>query len=234
MLGYRNEYGTGRLDYEGSLGFRLTHRVRTLCYGPRDGIGCMSAQRSNMSPRVRQVRHKPRREILTVHAGRLKRSVCRRLVRWQMARHVRILSGLGSVLNPRRSRPTGERYLRSGKRQSPLGGHDMRTDRVRTLCYVCMCGSAAIDVPKGVGINLGAKLTVHAIKKLPGKTLTRINQAVGFRLITKFGEKGIINLGKMVPVTGGVMGGAFDATSTRSIGKIARTIFIEMSTAVEG
>ena len=97
-----------------------------------------------------------------------------------------------------------------------------------------MCGSAAIDVPKGVGIKLGEKLTVHAIKKIPGKTLTHINKAVGFRLITKFGEKGIINLGKMVPVTGGVVGGTFDAISTRSIGKIARTIFIDTSTAAEG
>ena len=149
------------------------------------------------------------------------------------------LSGLGSVLTLPAAIPANLAsvifvQIRMIAAIAHLGGHDMRTDRVRTLCYVCMCGSAAIDVPKGVGINLGAKLTVHAIKKLPGKTLTRINQAVGFRLITKFGEKGSINLGKMVPVTGGVMGGAFDATSTRSIGKIARTIFIEMSTAVEG
>ena len=45
-----------------------------------------------------------------------------------------------------------------------LGGHDLRTDRVRTLCYVCMCGSASARILKGVGIKLGAKLTEQAIK----------------------------------------------------------------------
>ena len=165
----------------------------------------------------------------------------KRLVRWQMAKAGTsgFLSGLGGVLTLPVAIPANLAsvmfvQIRMIAAIAHLGGHDMRTDRVRTLCYVCMCGSAAIDVPKGVGIKLGEKLTVHAIKKIPGKTLTHINKAVGFRLITKFGEKGIINLGKMVPVTGGVVGGTFDAISTRSIGKIARTIFIDTSTAAEG
>jgi hypothetical protein len=37
--------------------------------------------------------------------------------------------------------------------------------------------------------------------------ITKINQKVGFRLLTKFGSKGVINLGKMVPLTGGIIGG---------------------------
>ena len=89
-----------------------------------------------------------------------------------------------------------------------------------------MCGKAAADVVKNTGIRLGTKLTVEAIKKVAGKTLTDINKKVGFRLVTKFGEKGIINLGKMVPIAGGVVGGTFDASSTYVVGKIARTSFI--------
>ena len=46
-----------------------------------------------------------------------------------------------------------------------------------------------------------------AIKKIPGKALVAINQRIGYRLITKFGEKGIINLGKAIPLIGGVVGG---------------------------
>jgi hypothetical protein len=34
--------------------------------------------------------------------------------------------------------------------------------------------------------------------------LKKINQKVGFRLVTKFGEKGIINLSKLIPVVGGL------------------------------
>lgn len=65
------------------------------------------------------------------------------------------------------------------------------------------------------------------IKKIPGKTLTVINRKVGFRFVTKFGEKGIINLGKAVPVLGGIIGGGIDIASTRVIGYNAYKIFMK-------
>ena len=97
-----------------------------------------------------------------------------------------------------------------------------------------MCGSASADVLKGVGIKLGEKLTEQAIKQITGKVLTQINQMVGFRLITKFGQKGLINAGKMVPLMGGVVGGAFDAASNQIIGTIARRIFVGTGTTFIG
>ena len=45
--------------------------------------------------------------------------------------------------------------------------------------------------------------------------------------MTKFGETGIINLGKVVPVVGGIVGGGIDAASTKIIGKNAYKIFIK-------
>ena len=69
--------------------------------------------------------------------------------------------------------------------------------------------------------------TINAIKNIPGKVLTSVNQKVGFRLITKFGETGIINLGKMVPVVGGVVGGTVDIGSTKIIAENAYSIFIK-------
>ena len=64
------------------------------------------------------------------------------------------------------------------------------------------------------------------LKKLPGTVLTKINQKVGFRFVTKFGQKGLINLGKMVPVAGGIIGGGMDFVGTRKIAKIAYKTFI--------
>lgn len=66
-----------------------------------------------------------------------------------------------------------------------------------------------------------------AIKKIPGKTLTAINQKVGFRFITKFGTKGIVNLGKVIPVVGAVVGGGIDLIDTKIIAKRAYKWFIE-------
>jgi len=108
-----------------------------------------------------------------------------------------------------------------------IGGYDPSDDQVRTMAYVCLTGSAAADIIKKAGINIGEKITVSAIKKIPGAVLTKINQKVGFRLLTKFGEKGAINLVKLVPVVGGVVGGGIDVVGSKAIAKVAYDMFIE-------
>lgn len=108
-----------------------------------------------------------------------------------------------------------------------IGGYDPSDDQVKTMAYVCLTGSAAADIIKKAGINIGEKITVSAIKKIPGAVLTKINQKVGFRLLTKFGEKGAINLVKLVPVVGGVVGGGIDVVGSKAIAKVAYDMFIE-------
>lgn len=108
-----------------------------------------------------------------------------------------------------------------------MGGFDIQSDQVQTLAYACLTGSAIADVLKQAGIKVGEKIAVAAIDKIPGKVLTSINQKVGFRLITKFGTKGAVNLVKLVPVAGGIIGGAIDIGSTNIIAKNAYNIFIK-------
>ena len=108
-----------------------------------------------------------------------------------------------------------------------IGGHDVHDDRVKTLVYACLAGNAAKEVLRQVGIEVGQKLTISAIKSITRETLVAINRAVGFRLLTKFGEKGVINLGKAVPVVGGIVGATFEAVSTNGVGNVARDTFIE-------
>ena len=66
---------------------------------------------------------------------------------------------------------------------------------------------------------MAAKMGEAQIKRIPGEVIKQINQKVGFRLVTKFGEKGVVNLGKMVPLIGGVVGATFDSSATYIIGK---------------
>ena len=106
-----------------------------------------------------------------------------------------------------------------------IRGYDTRSDQVKTLCTACLAGSAVVDILKDVGIQIGTKLTQQAIMKIAGATLVRINQAVGFRLVTKAGSTGIVNLGKAVPFLGGIIGGTFDAITTKAIGTAAKTVF---------
>ena len=106
-----------------------------------------------------------------------------------------------------------------------LGGHDSRSDQVRTAILLCLIGNAAKDIVKGTGILIGEKLVLEAIKKVPGKVLIEINKKVGFRLLAKFGEKSAISLGKLVPIVGGVIGGGVDGAACYVVGKRAKQLF---------
>ncbi len=109
-----------------------------------------------------------------------------------------------------------------------MAGYDPKNDQVQTLAYACLTGNSAGNIIKNAGIRLGEKLAVNYIKKTLTREVTKkINQAVSFKLITAFGEKGIINAGKMVPVLGGIIGGCFDVASTKIIGKVTQNLFIE-------
>jgi len=108
-----------------------------------------------------------------------------------------------------------------------IGGYDINSDQVQTMIYMCLTGTAVSDVIKEAGIKVGEKTLEAAIKKIPGEALVKINQKIGFRFITKFGEKGVINLGKLIPLAGGVIGGGMDVVSTTVISKNAIRMFID-------
>ncbi len=104
-------------------------------------------------------------------------------------------------------------------------GHDLKEDRVRTLLLCIIIGQDIKEVCKQVGIKVAQNLTYVAIRKLPVETLKRINRAVATQLVTKAGAKGLINLTKLVPVVGGVVGGTFDAVTCRITAKAAQRAF---------
>ena len=139
------------------------------------------------------------------------------------------LGGLASMVATLPANITSVMYvqLRMCCAIAKMGGYDIHSDQVQTLIYACLTGSAISDILKQVGIKFGNKFGVVMVKKIPGATLTAINQKVGFRFITKFGETGVVNLGKAVPVLGGVIGGGVDVASTRVIGNNAFKIFIK-------
>jgi len=155
------------------------------------------------------------------------------LIRWQNTKAATsgFLTGLGGVMVMPITIPAGVAsvmyvQVRMIAAIAKMGGYDLQDDKVKTLVFACLAGDATKDVLKDVGIVIGSKMATNAIKNISGKTLTAINQKVGFRLITKFGEKGTINLFKAIPVLGGVIGGTVDLTATNVIGNIARNTFI--------
>ena len=108
-----------------------------------------------------------------------------------------------------------------------MAGYDVHTDQVQTLVYACLAGVSVMEVAKKAGIKIGQTGLENLIDKIPGKVLIAINHKVGFRMLTKFGETGAINLGKAIPVVGGVIGGGFDFIDTKFIGNRAYNQFIK-------
>ena len=155
------------------------------------------------------------------------------LIRWQNTKAATsgFLSGLPGILAMPVTLPANLTsvlfiQLRMIAAIAHLGGYDLNNDRVKTLCFVCLCGNAATPILKDVGIQVGKRMAISALKRLPGKVFIEINKAVGVRLLTKFGTTGIINVGRIIPLISAPIVAMFDLLWTNAIGKKARDIFL--------
>lgn len=109
-----------------------------------------------------------------------------------------------------------------------IRGYDIHDDQVKTLVYMCLVFNTVGDVMKQVGIQAIEKVAVKKLlPKLTQEIIVKINKAVGFRLLTKGGTKGLINLGKAIPVFGGIVGAAYNWAEVAVCAKAAKKMFNE-------
>lgn len=161
-------------------------------------------------------------------------SACKAMLRNQIAKCTTsgALTGFGGVLTLPVAIPANVGsvmyvQMRMVACVAHMAGYELNCDQTQTFVYACLAGVAVNNVIKRAGINFGVKFANNLIKKIPGSVLAKVNQKIGFRFITKFGEKGIINIGKMVPGVGAIVGGAFDLVETKIIANRAYKWFVE-------
>ena len=153
-----------------------------------------------------------------------------------IATHTRVVgasgfvSGLGGLATMAVAIPTDvtvfyTRATRMIAAVAHLRGYDVHSDEVRSVIAVSLIGSAGVEALSKAGVEIGTKTAVAALKRVPGTVLTKINKAVGFRLVTKFGTTGSINLVKVVPVAGAAVGGTINIAGIRSIAGYAKSNF---------
>ena len=156
------------------------------------------------------------------------------LIRWQISKATTsgFLSGLGGLITLPVAIPANVAsiiyvQMRMIAAIAHMSGYDVKNDQVKGLVYVCLAGNQAKDILKNIGIQFGTKFSKTLLQRyVTGAALTKINQAVGFRLVTKFGTTGVVVLGKAIPLIGGVIGSSFDGITTNTIGNVARNCFI--------
>lgn len=167
-----------------------------------------------------------------IAAGGDREEAVRRLV----ATHVRLaaasgfVTGLGGIVTLPISIPAAMTGLYIVAIRMPAGiaylrGYDVDTEEVRSAILVSLLGSAGAAVVKRAGVEFGKKTTAAAFQKIPGRVLIELNKRVGYRLVTKAGEKGVVNLTKLVPLVGGPIGAAVDGVSCKTIASYAMRIF---------
>ena len=154
------------------------------------------------------------------------------LIKWAVARNAAtgFVTGLGGVLTLPVAIPGA--LTASLAIQAPMvgaiakiHGHDPKDEHVRTTILLCMIGAGMTEVAKKAGVLLGDKVAIKALAAVPGAALLKINKLVGLRLLTKFGQKGVVNLAKLVPLVGGAVGATFDGTTCYLVGRAADKAF---------
>jgi uncharacterized protein (DUF697 family) len=105
-------------------------------------------------------------------------------------------------------------------------GRDVHDEEVQTAVLLCLVGNMGSEVLKHFGIEVGSKLSMTAIRKIPIAVLREINRRVGFMLLAKYGTKrALIPLVKFIPLVGGFIGAGVDAATTWAVAKFADSTF---------
>lgn len=107
-------------------------------------------------------------------------------------------------------------------------GYNIHDDQVKTAVYLCLTGNTVGDVVKQVGIKTIQNVTIKKLlPKLTREVIKSINKKVGFKLVTKAGNKGLINFSKCIPILGGLIGGAWNWGEVALYSKYAKKMFTQ-------
>ena len=107
-----------------------------------------------------------------------------------------------------------------------IRGYDVHSEEVKTLVFLCIVGNSIGDVLKQAGIKAVTDYTAKTIiPKLTMIVSQRIAAKVGSRLVVKASTKGLSSAAKMIPVLGGLIGGAYNYAEVSTYANIARERF---------
>lgn len=111
-----------------------------------------------------------------------------------------------------------------------LHGYDLDSEEVRTVVQAALFGAAGAGAAQKVGTEIGEKALRAQVKKVSGAALTKINQRAGFRLVTKAGSTGVVNMTKLVPLIGAPIGATAENLTTRAVSRYALSNFPQLPT----
>lgn len=109
-----------------------------------------------------------------------------------------------------------------------LRGHELKSDRVRTVVLACLCGTSLADMIKEAGMGVGAGLAQQAVASLSSEAVKRIKHAGKIEALRR--ASGALNFSKLTPLLGGLVAGVLDGALTRSYAAAAKKLFLPILT----
>lgn len=144
-----------------------------------------------------------------------------RLIKWQVTKSATsgFITGFGGLMMMPFSVPANIAsviyiQIRMIAAIAHMGGHDLQSDRVKSMVYICMAGNGAKELAKEASIRAGEKALVNLSQKATG------------RIAESISSKGFSKITKAIPIMGGIIGASFDAVTTKVAGDIAKKTFI--------
>ena len=99
-------------------------------------------------------------------------------------------------------------------------------DKSTQPIILAAAGVGAAELATQLGTSIGVKAIRSALMSVPGKVLAQINKALGIKLISKAGEKTLLNVAKIVPFLGSPVTGMVNGVMMNACGHFT-LIFIK-------
>lgn len=154
------------------------------------------------------------------------------LINWETTKNFTsgFVTGLGGLLTLPFALPAG--FAASWVLQARMAaaiariyGHDLRSERIRTLIVATLVGDSIAEIATASGIRVGSGIAKAVADRVSRRGFIEFSRRVGSRLLRMAGQKSSVNLMKGVPLIGGIAGGTIDAVGCRIVGKHARKLF---------
>ena len=107
-----------------------------------------------------------------------------------------------------------------------LRGYDVRSTQVRSLVLISLLGQDGATLLRELGVDPKSRSVVTDLGHVPAEELTELNHTVGFRLVARFGQKGAVNLIKLVPFVGGGVGASVNIVGINTVARYAKLTFL--------
>jgi uncharacterized protein (DUF697 family) len=97
-------------------------------------------------------------------------------------------------------------------------GIDITSHSTQPLVLAAAAGVSVSELANKLGTKAAQQAIQKALMSVPGKTFTEINKTLGIKLISKAGEKTLLNVAKIVPFIGSAVGGTINGVMMNACG----------------